>query len=130
MSEDKKQFDIEDLPPEQQEQLKEVLRKIAVRKAFIQPFAKVWYGMKYLIMGLFGIALIPVYVAVMGSAAAFAMVRYGWAQWIPVLTGALLAFYLPFEDAVAFSIAAAWAVGMFFVIQLVGAGLAAKKDEE
>ena len=122
-------MDIKDLSSEDQLKLRKFQQQLAIYKAFVLPFRKLYHGTKLLLSGLLGLALMPFYLGLMVGAAAFGfLLAGGWLIVIPVGAGIALAYYLPYGNVANTAIAAAWAVGLFGLGQLLVASTRSRDD--
>jgi len=126
MDEQKLKELLENLTPEQKAGIKKFQQQMAMYRAFVLPFRKLFHGTKLIHQGILGVAIMPFYITMMLAAMVGGFLfAGGWAIVLPLGTGAALAYYLPYSNVANTAIAAAWVVGLFLIGQLV---IAARND--
>lgn len=111
------------------EQIQAARRKQVLQAAFVLPFVRLWWSLKLGVRGLFGVLMIPVYVAIMLVSAILRFTIGAWPFIVPVIVGSYLTYTLPYGNVANTAIAFSSAVATFGVITLV-VGYFASRDED
>ena len=115
-----------ELTPEQEAAYQ---RKAAAYQAFVLPFVRLWWSLRLGLRGLFGVAMIPVYLVVIAVGSAFALTVGYWPFLVPIALGSYLTYTMPYTAVANTAIAFSFAVGSFLILNLALAAVQKTDDD-